>query len=54
MDKWEYQVVTSTFNVVDQRLDELGQQGWELVSVVQVNPTNQGAMVTLYLKRRKS
>ena len=54
-ERWTYQVVElkpaffkSTRDAVQKRLDQLGLQGWELVSVV--NPQHFSA-VQLYLKK---
>jgi hypothetical protein len=43
MATWEYHKTSS-----DERLDELGREGWELVAVVPSGPSGE---LTLYLKR---
>lgn len=54
-ERWTYQVVElkptffkSTRDAVQERLNQLGLQGWELVSVVQ---PQQFSAVQLYLKK---
>jgi len=54
-DRWSYQVVEvkptflgSTREAAQERLSQLGLQGWELVSVVQ---SQRFATVQLYLKK---
>jgi uncharacterized protein DUF4177 len=54
-DRWSYQVVEvkpsflgATRDAVQERLQQLGLQGWELVSVVQ---PQRFAAVQLYLKK---
>jgi hypothetical protein len=54
-DRWSYQVVEVkgffgfSLAQVQERLTQLGLQGWELVSVVQAHPFRP---VQLYLKKR--
>ncbi len=57
-ERWEYRVIDVSANLagrpgekVEQTLNELGEQGWELVAALRSNlvePTR------LYLKRRKA
>jgi hypothetical protein len=50
---WEYSVIFSYNNALLPRmLNELGNQGWELVSVTET-PTTDGRTATVYLKRRR-
>jgi hypothetical protein len=55
---WDYYMYMSSNNNWPQtqtKLNELGNQGWELVSVTEVGSTDggRGGSVTLYLKRPK-
>lgn len=41
MQKWEYRIVSETFNL---NLDDLGNDGWELVAVQQSRPEYQARL----------
>jgi hypothetical protein len=50
LPRWEYAVLSLIrASTVQSRLDEVGQNGWELVSVIPLDPMSTN--VTLYLKR---
>ena len=62
MDKWEYKVLKvekSFFGTKDKedpavRLNELGKEGWELVSVIPLESGGSTAGMQLFLKRKDS
>jgi hypothetical protein len=54
-DKWEYLIVHGQVShfLTDQRLNELGAQGWELVSVTFGCVGDASCYTSAYLKRAK-
>jgi hypothetical protein len=49
---WEYKALRNQ-DLSDQKLNELGAQGWELVSVAAYGNPASGSSQTAYLKRAK-
>ena len=67
MDKWEYYIISveiaggkirkevKDYERVEEVLDEAGEEGWELVSVIpyyEDSLTHQKGLITLFLKRK--
>ncbi len=52
MQSWEYATVPLIVHATKQILDQWGEDGWELVSVIE-GPGGQGGLVA-YLKRPKA
>jgi len=50
MVKWEYDAVTTTYPITKEELDELGEDGWELVDMLR--NVREGYFLN-YLKRVK-
>ena len=56
MEEWEYLILEDKDMIIDEnRMDTMGQEGWELVSVIaiQINNKDSVGSVRMYLKRKK-
>jgi hypothetical protein len=55
-ERWEYQVVSAYSETLlgntEKELNNLGREGWELISVVSWNPNLKGESLVYTLKRR--